>query len=121
MATLPLEVTVRQQPGAAVMDLRGEIDGLSDEALTAGYAEAERGDPPAIVLNFNRVDYINSTGIALIVGLLARARQAHRRLIVYGLSDHYQEIFTITRLADFMTIAHDETSALSGTPAGPGS
>ena len=66
------------------------------------------------MLNFEGVDYINSTGIALIVGLLAQARKSHRRLVVCGLSEHYQEIFRITRLSDFMQIFDDEPSALAG-------
>ncbi len=49
----------------------------------------------------------------LVVGLLARARKAQRRLAVCGLSDHYQEIFQITRLVDFMTIYPDETSLVA--------
>ena len=60
-----------------------------------------------------RSTYINSTGIALIVGLLARARKSNRRLVVIGLSDHYVEIFHITRLVDFMSIYPDETSVLA--------
>jgi anti-anti-sigma regulatory factor len=64
-------------------------------------------------LNFGGVDYINSTGIALIVTLLARARAARRRMLACGLSDHYVEIFNITRLADFMTVFPDESTALS--------
>ncbi len=109
----PLTATVRQAPGIALLDLHGEINGFAEEALTAAYAQAEQTQPPAIVLNFSDVEYINSTGIALIVGLLARARQTHRRLIVYGLSPHYQEIFTITRLSDFMSVYPDESSALA--------
>jgi anti-anti-sigma factor len=66
-----------------------------------------------ILLNFSDVDYINSTGIALIVGLLAQARKSHRKLVVYGLSDHYVQIFQITRLSDFMDIYQDELSALA--------
>jgi anti-sigma B factor antagonist len=49
----------------------------------------------------------------LIVGLLAKARKLHCRLVVYGLNEHYLEIFNITRLSDFMAIYPDETSALS--------
>ncbi|MFO7662746.1 MAG: STAS domain-containing protein [Chloroflexota bacterium] len=103
---------VRQRDGLAVIDLYGDIDGFSDAALEIAYTEAEEQDTPAIMLNFSRVGYINSTGIALIVGLLARARKAHRRLITGGLSDHYKEIFNITRLSDFMTIFPDEETAL---------
>ena len=109
-----LEASVRQDPGGAVLDLRGEINGFAQEALNAAYAEAEAMNPEAIILNFEGVDYINSTGIALIVGLLARARAAKRRLVAYGLSDHYIEIFNITRLSDFVNVFPDEESALSG-------
>ena len=108
-----LEASVRREPAGAVLDLRGEINGFGQEALDAAYAEAEKGDPAAIVLNFEEVDYINSTGIALIVGLLAKARAAKRRLLAYGLSEHYVEIFNITRLSDFVGVYPDEESALS--------
>lgn len=117
MPVRQLEARVRQQAGVAIIDLRGEINGLVDDVLDAAYAEAESHDPSTVVLNFTDVDYINSTGIALVVGLLAQARRAHRRLLVYGLSDHYREIFEITRLADFMSIFPDETSALAGAAA----
>ncbi len=113
MAVSHLEASVRREVGGAVLDLRGEINGFGQEALDAAYAEAEKGDPAAIVLNFEEVDYINSTGIALIVGLLAKARAAKRRLLAYGLSEHYVEIFNITRLSDFVGVYPDEESALS--------
>jgi anti-sigma B factor antagonist len=108
-----LEASVRQELGGAVLDLRGEINGFAQEALNAAYAEAEAKDSETILLNFEEVDYINSTGIALIVGLLAKARASKRRLLAYGLSDHYVEIFNITRLSDFVSVFPDEESALS--------
>ena len=108
-----LEASVRLKPGGAVLDLRGEINGFAQEALDAAYSEAETKSPEVILLNFEGVDYINSTGIALIVGLLARARASKRRLLAYGLSDHYIEIFEITRLSDFVGVYPDEESALS--------
>jgi anti-anti-sigma factor len=71
-----------------------------------------------VLLNFGGVGYINSTGIALIVGLLAQARKERRQLLACGLSEHYREIFEITRLSDFMTTYADESAALTGvTPA----
>ena len=56
---------------------------------------------------------IGST-IALIVGRLAQARKQKRRLVTFGLSDHYREIFEITRLSDFMTLYASEQAALAG-------
>ena len=117
MAVKQLEARVRRQPRAAIIDLHGEINGFAEAALSAAYAEAEASQPEVILLNFADVEYINSTGIALIVGLLARARAQGRRMLACGLSEHYVEIFTITRLADFMTVFPDEDSALDGSAA----
>jgi anti-sigma B factor antagonist len=114
MAVRHLEAEVRQKRGV-VLDLRGEINGFAQEALDVAYAEAESNDPETILLNFEEVDYINSTGIALIVGLLAKARDFKRRLVAFGLSDHYVEIFNITRLSDFVGVFPDEESAISET------
>ena len=116
MATRVFEATVRQeQPRVMILDLHGEIDSFAEESLNAAYTQAEAENPGTILLNFSDVDYINSTGIALIVGLLARARKAHRTLLSCGLSDHYVEIFNITRLADFMKVYPDEASAMAGS------
>ncbi len=108
------EANVRYRPGGvAMIDLNCEIDGFAKETLAAAYGEAEKGKPEAILLDFEGVDYINSTGIALIVGLLARARASKRRLLACGLSEHYAEIFEITRLSDFVGVFPDEESALA--------
>ncbi len=63
---------------------------------------------PVVVLDFAAVDYINSTGIALIVGVLAQARTSGQEIRARGLAEHYREIFRITRLSDFMTILDEE-------------
>ena len=107
-----LSVEVRTEDGIAVLDLVGEINSFGEEAMNAAYAEAEAEDPKTILLNFEGVDYINSTGIALIVGLLAKARAAHRSLLACNLSEHYVEIFNITRLSDFMSVFPDEQTAV---------
>lgn len=112
MATPDTQTGVRDRDGVAVIDLRGEIDRSAEAAMEAAYAEAVARDPASVVLNFAETDYINSTGIALIVSLLARARKDRRTVTACGLSEHYREIFEITRLADFMTIVPDEASAV---------
>lgn len=104
MEKTAFKADVEQVGQTAVIHMHGEINNSADAELTAAFTEAEANNPTAITLDFKRVDYINSTGIALIVGLLARARAAHRPLTAVGLSDHYREIFTITRLSDFMEI-----------------
>ena len=100
-----------------VLDLSGDLRGDAREDLDAAYADAASRAPQAVVLNLSRVDYIDSTGIALLVGLLARTRRDGRELCAYGLSDHYREIFAITRLSEFIHVYDDEPSALGNVSA----
>src|SRR5579871_5866197 len=102
MTQAGLEAITRAEDGATVLELHGEIDGGARDALHAAYDAGAAGS--ALVLDFAAVGYINSTGIALIVGLLARARAESRPVSARGLTAHYREIFEITRLSDFMTI-----------------
>jgi anti-sigma B factor antagonist len=103
---LDIEV-VTSIPGEAWLAMRGDVDVAADEALATAYATSAATGAPRVVLDFTAVGYINSTGIALIVRLLAEARRDHRSVVAIGLSDHYREIFRITRLSDYLTIADD--------------
>ena len=109
------EATTRVLPGAAVIELSGEVDGSAATILTDAYAQAVApgSDLGTVVLDFGAVDYINSTGIALIVSVLARARAERRKVVACGLSPHYREIFDITRLSDFIELFPDVDHAVS--------
>ncbi len=106
--------TVRSRAEVAVIDLVGDINGHAETSMEAAWNEAMASSPSAVTLNFHDAGYINSTGIALIVGMLAKARARGIPLSAYGLTPHYREIFEITRLADFMAIEADEESAVRG-------
>lgn len=114
MTTDELSSTVRRRGDVVVVDLVGDVDRGAEAALARAWDEAVRERPAAVVLNFSGAGYINSTGIALIVGVLARARAARIPLRAFGLTPHYQEIFEITRLADYLAITTDEDSAIGG-------
>ena len=107
-----LEVSVRERNGIAVIDLSGDVNSAAAVAMDTAYDDATANGARDVALNFEDVDYINSTGIALIVGLLAKARTNGIGVKAFGLSEHYRGIFEITRLADFMTITDDEDGAL---------
>ena len=104
---------VRNKSMATVIDLYGDINASAEYDLDTLYQQAEQRETATIILNFSNVEYINSTGLALIVGLLAKARKTKRDLKVFGLNAHYTEMFQITRLSDFMSVYPDEASALS--------
>jgi anti-anti-sigma factor len=114
--TSTCEAATRVLPGAAVIELSGEVDGSAATVLTAAYERVVTEGPPemsTVVLDFAAVDYINSTGIALIVSVLARARSERRKVVASGLSAHYREIFDITRLSDFIELFPDLDRAVS--------
>ena len=107
------DAVVHAVGGAAVIELTGEVDGGAAGVLNTAYEQAvTTGEPGTVVLGFARVGYINSTGIALIVSVLAQARAQGRKVVASGLSEHYREIFDITRLSDFIEVFGDLDAAL---------
>ena len=114
MTTNEVLAAVRHRDGVAVIDLVGDVNGRAEGAVHHAWEEALRGRPEAVVLNFEGAGFINSTGIALIVEMLASARKQQLPIRAFGLTPHYREIFEVTRLADFMAINPDEDSAVSG-------
>ena len=95
-----------------VIELEGRIDGGAAAALLDAWAQAADGSP-RVVLDFAGTEYINSTGLAVIVELLAKARAQGCDVHAVGLSDHYRDIFEITRLSDFVTLHADRAAALA--------
>jgi anti-sigma B factor antagonist len=77
------------------------------------FAEANNGDTKTILLNFSGLEYMNSSGIGLLVTLLIRTQRQKQNLLACGLSEHYQEIFNLTRLNEAIAIYPDEAEAMA--------
>ena len=96
----------------SIIDISGEVNGFAEDALTKAYAEASSPTTHAIVLNFEHLEYMNSSGIGLLVTFLIRANRQKQRLLAYGLSEHYQHIFELTRLNEAIGIYDTEAEAI---------
>ena len=96
-----------------VIDIKGDLTSAHEDSLMAAYASAGGEHLRNIVLNFTGLEYMNSRGIGLLVALLIRAHRHNQRMLVYGLSEHYREIFALTRLDDAIGIFDGETEALA--------
>ena len=101
---------VIEVPDDTRLRMHGDLDGAADDELTSAYREVATLGAPRLTLDFGEVGYINSTGIALVVRLLADARRDGRGVRALGLTPHYQEIFRITRLSDFMDIVEGDAA-----------
>lgn len=96
----------------SVIDIQGEINAFAENALMDAYTQASSAGARNIILNFNGLDYMNSSGIGLLVTLLIRAKRQNQRLLAFGLTEHYQQIFELTRLNEAIMIYADEAQAL---------
>ena len=98
--------------GVSVVEITGEVSRDSDLALQDAYERASEG-ARVIMLDFGGLEYMNSSGIGLLVTLLVRAQRNHQRIFAYGLTDHYRQIFELTRLDEVISIHDNETDALA--------
>jgi anti-sigma B factor antagonist len=101
----------------SVIDVKGELTAFAKGVLMDAYNQASDGSVRAIVLNFEGLDYMNSSGIGLLVTLLIRVNRENQRLMTYGLSDHYRSIFQITRLDNAIAIQDSEDDAVEAANA----
>lgn len=97
-------------PHQSIIDVQGDLTAAADGALVNAYEAAARAR--SIVLNFNGLEYMNSTGIGLLVTLLVRARRQGHTLMACCLSEHYRHIFALTRLDEAIHIYASEAEAV---------
>jgi anti-sigma B factor antagonist len=97
---------------ASIIDVEGDLTAFAEAVLMDAYNQASDGQARAIILNFEDLEYMNSSGIGLLVTLLIRINREKQRLLTYGLSEHYRSIFQITRLDDAIAIHDSEEEAV---------
>jgi anti-sigma B factor antagonist len=103
--------------GIFAIDLNGDVTAASEDVLMDAYVRANESGPKVIVLNFEGLDYMNSGGIGLLVTLLVRAQRQGQSVLAYGLSEHYAQIFELTRLDEAVGIHASESDALAAARA----
>jgi len=101
----------------SVIDIGGSVTRMAEQPLTEAYRAASGPQTGTIVLNFARLEYMNSSGIGLLVTLFVRAKRQGQKVFVCELSEHYQEIFSLTRLDEAMQIFPHEEQALTAARA----
>jgi anti-sigma B factor antagonist len=98
---------------AAVIGVRGELTGATEAPLMDAYSRASDPMTRTVILDFTELDYMNSTGIGLLVTLLVRAQRQRQRLLAFGLSEHYRQILSLTRLDEAIAVVESEEEAVA--------
>ena len=96
----------------AVFDISGEVSSAAENQLTEAYNRATSAGAKRIIFNFTDLEYMNSSGIGLLVTLLIRAQRQNQQLLAFGLDKHYNQIFELTRLNEAIEIYPNELDIL---------
>jgi anti-anti-sigma factor len=108
-----IQVSVRWEDGAAVIDLVGDVTTFAEEAINQAYQSASSDGAINIIFNFRENDYINSAGIAILIGVVTEARKRDQKLLMTGLSAHFQKIFRMVGLTQYADLYPSVDDALA--------
>lgn len=106
------DATAASGDDVAILSFTGDIASTSKDAILQAYHGA--GTVKKVLLDFSGVDYINSSGIAIIIQMLLEERTAgHRTIGIFGLTPHFKKVFTMVGVAKYANISPDQAAALS--------
>jgi anti-sigma B factor antagonist len=97
-----------QTDGATVrLSLAGELDIGSAKRVEEELARIEGAAPTTIVLDLRELTFMDSTGLRIILGADARAREHDRRLVLVQGPDAVSRLLRMTRLDERLEIVAD--------------
>ncbi|HEX6555249.1 MAG TPA: STAS domain-containing protein, partial [Ktedonobacteraceae bacterium] len=70
----------RVNPTTSIIDIHGDVSAFAENVLMEAYAEANTPTTRTIILNFGGLEYMNSSGIGLLVTLLIRINRQKQRM-----------------------------------------
>ena len=97
----------------AVLRFEGDISSTSKDAVLGTYQSLPKESTKLVLLDFTKVDYINSSGIALVIQLLIEASNAGQKVYAFGLSAHFTKVFTMVGITKYAGLFADQTAALA--------
>jgi anti-sigma B factor antagonist len=99
-----------------VVSLEGEIDVYTSIQLKQDIAEILSSGTKFLVLNLTKVEYLDSTGLGVLIGTLKKLRENSGNLIIVGPAMRIMRIFEITGLYKIFAIyaTEEEASAQEG-------
>jgi anti-anti-sigma factor len=111
-----LEITRRQASDVTVFDLAGNIIlGGGSRQLGEEVREAVQGGDAHLLLNFENVKYIDSSGVGELFSLRDTISQAGGRLKLSNLPPKVEQVLSLSGVMPMFEIYDDENAALADT------
>ncbi|WP_284643509.1 STAS domain-containing protein [Paenibacillus silviterrae] len=108
------QVLYRKLEKAIALDLHGDLTKQAEELLLQPrWEEGLESGRRFLVINFTETVYINSSGIALLIRIVRAGRKAGFETFAFGVTPHYQKLFRMVGLTEYMMIYPDEYSILA--------
>ncbi len=107
-----MPVSTRQSGSATIIDVTGNVTISTSPPFRKTLLETLKLSPRVIV-NLQRVPYIDSSGIASLVEALKESQNLKNRLILFGLSPTARNVFELTRLIQVFEVYDTEEQALA--------
>lgn len=107
-----IEVVTRTTGEVGLIDIKGDVTAVTGEHVERAYQHLCANNLHKLVLCFDPTSYINSGGIAVVIGIAAEGREKGQRIRVTGLSPHFQKIFDMVGLTKYTEIFPSESAAL---------
>jgi anti-anti-sigma factor len=107
-----VKVAVRKQGDVAIVDMKGDVTSLADVPLNQAVESILNENIKKVIFNFTDVSYINSSGIAILIGIVTGFNTRGVSFKVYGLTPHFKKIFGMIGLTQYVAILKSEEEAL---------
>lgn len=110
------------EQGIRIFHLRGEIDLHYAPVLRSLLHSEIKARCPALILDLREVDFIDSTGLAVLIGYQRDCAKYGGKFALTGLQGHVRQIFELVRLDTMLPIFPDVSAAVAalGATAIPG-
>jgi len=109
-----IQVSISQKDDVSILQIKGDVTAISGEAIEEAYQKVSMDGAKKILLYFDKDGYINSGGIAILIGIASESRKNEQRIRITGLSPHFQKIFNMVGLTKYTEIFQTEELALRG-------
>jgi anti-sigma B factor antagonist len=103
----PFSVTVSREGDRSVVELRGELDLSGTDRLRVALEQAEEPPTGLLVLDLSRLDFIDSTGLEVVLRAARRAHDNGRRLIVARPSKYVRRLLELTAIDQSLDVVED--------------
>jgi len=105
MAAL-FQIQFSREKDLPVIHISGEITSEAEEELTQAYNNIPIQERTRVILDFQNTRYINSSGIAILIGMITRASDHKQKIEFSSLNPHFRKVMDIVGLTEFVQI-HD--------------